>query len=166
MVPEWNCLSRSGLSSWWCLSAGAESKVSSVTFADRDLCAVPGSSVALRCSYDYPDGHTVRAVSWSKGVLTNGQWTRVKLSHLPALQNRSDYLGDLQHDCGLALSELEESDSGYYYFRFDTDTIGWRSRTSVYLAVTGMFFNTYIYIYMFSMHIYIYIYHVYLLSFL
>lgn len=110
-----------------------------MTFADPDLCAVRGSSVVLRCLYDYPDGHTVRTVTWSKGVSTNGQWTRVELSFLPALENRSDYLGDLQHDCRLALSELEESDSGYYYFRFDTDRLGWRSRSSVYLTVTGIY---------------------------
>lgn len=111
-----------------------------MTFADPDLCAATGSSVVLRCSYDYPDGQTVHRVTWSKGVLTNGTWARVELSLLPALQNRSDYLGDLQHDCRLALSELEESDSGYYYFRFDTDTYGWRSRSSIFLTVTGILF--------------------------
>lgn len=116
-----------------------------MTFADPDLCVPTGSSVVLQCSYDYPDGQTVHRVTWSKGVQTNGQWARVELSLLPALQNRSDYLGDMQHDCGLALSELEESDSGYYFFRFDTDTYGWRSRSSVFLTVTGILFLIYIY---------------------
>lgn len=111
-----------------------------MTFAEPDLCVPTGSSVALNCSYDYPDGQTVHRVRWSKGVLTNGQWSRVELSLLPALQNRSYFAGDLQHDCQLVLNELEKSDSGYYYFRFDTDTYGWRSRSSVFLTVTGMYF--------------------------
>lgn len=108
-----------------------------MTLADPDLCVATGSSVVIQCSYDYPDGQTVRKATWSKGVHTDGQWTRVELSLLPTYQNQSEYIGDLQHDCRLALSELEESDSGYYYFRFDTDTYGWRSRKSIYLIVTG-----------------------------
>ncbi|XP_075868744.1 B-cell receptor CD22-like [Nelusetta ayraudi] len=117
---------------------GAGSNVWSVTLADPDLCVATGSSVVLQCSYDYPDGQTVRKATWSKGVQTDGQWTRVELSLIPTYRNRSEYLGDLQHDCRLALSELEESDSGYYYFRFDTDTYGWRSRKSLYLIVTDV----------------------------
>lgn len=117
-----------------------------MTFADPDLCVATGSSVVLRCLYDYPDGQTVHRVVWSKGVKTNTSWNRVELSLLPALQNRSNYLGDLQHDCRLALSELEESDSGYYYFRFDTYTRGWRSRGSVLLTVTGIKQINYIYL--------------------
>lgn len=108
-----------------------------MTFADPDLCVGAGSSVVLQCSFDYPDGQTVHKATWSKGVQTDHEWTRVELSHLPAYQTRSEYLGDLQHDCRLALSVLAEYDSGYYYFRFDTDTLGWRSRKSIFLTVTG-----------------------------
>lgn len=124
--------------------AGAGSNRQSVTFADSDPCVATGMSVVLQCSYDYPDGQTVHTAAWSKGVLTDGHWTRVDLSLLPSYQNRYKYLGDLQHDCRLDLSELKESDSGYYYFRFDTSTFGWRSRNSIHLTVTGEFFFLYL----------------------
>lgn len=75
--------------------------------------------------------------AWSKGEFINGAWARVEFSHLPAIDNRSQYLGDLQHDCSLSIRDLQENDTGYYYFRFDTDKLGWRSRKSVYLTVTG-----------------------------
>ncbi|TWW79559.1 hypothetical protein D4764_10G0005890 [Takifugu flavidus] len=42
----------------------------------------------------------------------------------------------MQHKCGLAIHDLQENDTGHYYFHFDTDAYGRRSKTSVYLAVT------------------------------
>lgn len=108
-----------------------------MTFARDDLCAVKGSSVEFRCSYNYTAGETVYKTAWSKGELIDGKWARVEFSNLPAIDNRSQYLGDLQHDCSLAIHDLQENDTGYYYFRFDTETLGWRSRKYVYLTVTG-----------------------------
>lgn len=43
----------------------------------------------------------------------------------------------MQHNCCLALRDLQENDTGHYYFHFDTDAYGRRSKTSVYLSVTG-----------------------------
>lgn len=120
------------------LSAGAVSAGWSVTFENPNPCAIKGSSVEFRCSYNYSDGGTVRKTAWSKGELKDGRWKRVALSDLLSYQNRSEYLGDLQHDCSLAIHDLQDNDTGYYYFRFDTDMYGWRSRSSVYLTVTGI----------------------------
>lgn len=110
---------------------------SSVTFENPNPCALKGSSVEFRCSYNYNDRETVRMTRWYKGESRSGSWTRVVLSDLPSYQNRSEYVGDQQHDCSLAIHDLQDQDTGYYYFRFDTDTFGWRSKTSVYLSVTG-----------------------------
>ncbi|XP_008285112.1 sialic acid-binding Ig-like lectin 16 [Stegastes partitus] len=110
----------------------------SVRLENPNPCAVKGSSVELRCSYNYPDGETVQKTAWYKGDLVDGLWKRVALSHLPSYQNRSEYVGDLQHNCSLALHDLQNDDAGYYYFRFDTNTYGRHSKTSVYLTVTEL----------------------------
>lgn len=109
----------------------------SVTFENPNPCALKGSSVHLRCSYNYTDGEIVTRTAWYKGKLIDGNWTRVKLSDLPSYQNRFKYLGDQQHDCGLAIDDLQDNNTGHYYFRFDTQMYGRRSKTSVYLSVTG-----------------------------
>ncbi|KAF0045119.1 hypothetical protein F2P81_001648 [Scophthalmus maximus] len=112
----------------------------SVTFENPDPCAVKGSSVAFRCSYSYREGETVRETAWSKGHIKQHNWKRVELSDLASYENRSVYLGDRQHNCSLAIHDVQGNDSGYYYFRFDTDTYGWRSRAgeSVHLSVTEL----------------------------
>ncbi|XP_029694801.1 hemicentin-1-like isoform X2 [Takifugu rubripes] len=105
-------------------------------FEKPDLCALKGSSVEFRCSYNYSESEMVSDVAWSKGEKKSGRWIRVKLADLPSVHNRSVYLGDMQHKCGLAIHDLQENDTGHYYFHFDTDAYGRRSKTSVYLAVT------------------------------
>ncbi|XP_075937539.1 B-cell receptor CD22-like isoform X2 [Anarhichas minor] len=118
------------------LKPGAVSAGWSVTFEKTDPCALKGSSVELSCSYNYTDEETVKKTAWYKGELQNGSWRRVALSDLPSYQNRFEYLGDQQHDCGLAIHDLQVNDTGHYYFRFDTEAYGRRSMESVYLTVT------------------------------
>ncbi|KAM9352885.1 B-cell receptor CD22 [Symphorus nematophorus] len=119
------------------LKSGAVSTDWTVTFENLDPCALKGSSVEFKCSYNYTDGETVRKTVWSKGELRS-IWKRIELSDLPSYQNRSEYVGDLQHDCSLVIHDLQDNDTGYYYFRFDTTKYGWRSKTSVYLSVTEL----------------------------
>ncbi|XP_060907095.1 B-cell receptor CD22-like isoform X1 [Labrus mixtus] len=125
------------------LGAGTVGADRDVTFENPNPCAVEGSSVEFRCSYNYQDGQTVRKTEWYKGELKNGVWIRVKLSDLPSYRNRFEFIGDQQHDCSLALHDLQHIDTGYYYFRFDTDMFGWRSKTSVYLSVTELHARVY-----------------------
>ncbi|XP_029306763.1 B-cell receptor CD22 [Cottoperca gobio] len=120
------------------LKSGTVGAGRSVTFENPNPCALKGSSVELRCSYNYTDGETVENTVWHKGELKNGTWRRVQLSDLPSYENRSEYFGDRQHNCGLAIHNLQDNDTGHYYFRFDTKTIGWRSKKSVYLTVTEL----------------------------
>lgn len=119
------------------LTSGAGGAGWSVTFEETDLCAPLGASVEIGCSYDYTAGETVQQTAWHKGRLQRGLWTRVALADLPSFQNRSEYLGDRRHDCGLAIHDLRVNDSGHYYFWFDTETFGRRSQGSVYLTVTA-----------------------------
>lgn len=113
------------------------SAVWSVTFENPDPCALKGSSVQFRCSYDYPDGETVHKNEWFRGEVKDGKWKRTILSSLPSYQNRVKYLGDQDHNCNLEIYDLQDDDAGYYYFRFDTYTYGWHSKRSVYLSLTG-----------------------------
>lgn len=71
-------------------------------------------------------------------MIQNGVWKRVELSVLPSYRGRLEYQGDHVHDCSLVLRELQEEDTGHYYFWFDTDRFGRRSKQSVYLSVTGL----------------------------
>lgn len=119
------------------LSAGAVNAARWVMFEKPDPCALKGSSVEFRCSYNYSESEFVRDVAWYKGGEKSGRWIRVKLADLPSVHNRSVYLGDMQHKCSLAIHDLQENDTGHYYFHFDTDAYGRRSKTSVYLSVTG-----------------------------
>lgn len=118
-------------------SAEAVSAAWTVTFENPNLCALKGSSVNFRCTYNYSDGETVRKTTWHKGQLKGDTWTRVALSDLALYHNRTEHLGDLQHNCSLAIHDMQDNDTGYYYFRFDTNKYGRRSKESVYLSVTG-----------------------------
>ncbi|KAF3691634.1 B-cell receptor CD22 Sialic acid-binding Ig-like lectin 2 [Channa argus] len=120
------------------LKSGTVSAGWSVTFENPNICAIKGSSVDFRCTYNYTDGETVTKTAWYKGAFKDKIWTRVRLSDFPSYDNRTEYHGDLQHNCSLAIHELQVNDSGYYYFRFDTNKFGQRSKTSVYLSVTGL----------------------------
>ncbi|XP_050931847.1 B-cell receptor CD22 isoform X2 [Lates calcarifer] len=120
------------------MAEGTLSSGWSVTFENKVPCALKGSSVEFRCSYTYTDGETVRETAWQRGTFKNGIWTRVKLSDFPSYENRFKYIGDLQHNCSLAIHDLQENDTGYYYFWFDTNKYGRSSKASVYLSVTGL----------------------------
>lgn len=137
-MPRIHYLSESNLSAWHVPFFFFLGKARwSVTFENPDPCALKGSSAQLWCSFNYPDGETVHKTVWFRGEVKNGSWGRTELSSLPSYQNRVKYLSDQKHNCSLEIHDLRDSDTGYYYFRFDTNTYGWRSKGSVYLSVTG-----------------------------
>lgn len=104
---------------------------SDVTFENPDLCALEGSSVRFRCYTE-----TVLQTQWYKTQLRNGSWKRVPLSELPSYRDRTEDLGDQQHNCSLAIHNLQGNDAGYYFY-------GKRSLSSVDLSVTGKSFLHY-----------------------
>ncbi|KAM4568723.1 B-cell receptor CD22 isoform 2-T2 [Fundulus diaphanus] len=110
----------------------------SVTFENPDHCAFKGSSVEFKCSYSYPEDESVRETAWFKGMLQDETWKRVRLSVLPSYTNRSDYQGDHINNCSLVLHNLQEDDTGHYFFWFDTNKYGRRSKQSVHLSVTEL----------------------------
>ncbi|XP_026228197.1 hemicentin-1-like isoform X2 [Anabas testudineus] len=120
------------------LAPGTVSADWPVTFENPNPCALKGSSVTFRCTYNYTAEETVLNHTWHKGLLKGDIWTRVELSELSSYHSRTEYLGDLHHNCSLAIHDVQDTDAGHYYFKFDTNKYGRRSKGSVYLSVTEL----------------------------
>ncbi|XP_058502818.1 B-cell receptor CD22-like isoform X2 [Solea solea] len=94
-------------------------------------CALKGTSVVIKCDYDYPSGHTVTEVQWLKWSVAS---QRVPLSDLPSPPDFK-YVGNKRDDCDLKINNVRPMDEGWYYFSFVTTRDTWRSRYSAYLTV-------------------------------
>ncbi|XP_032363033.1 B-cell receptor CD22, partial [Etheostoma spectabile] len=113
-----------------------------VTYTSTHICAVKGSTVEIPCSYKYP--------YWWKGSTTTVEtklwFTKWKYHYVPVdLKTESEYSGRVQYsdnekDCTLRISDLRESDSAVYKFRFTTNQEGGRYTGSpgVTLSVTAL----------------------------
>lgn len=116
------------------LSAGAVRAVRWVIFENPDPCALQGSLVEFGCSYDCSEHETVTDMAWYKGG--KKRWPLD-----PCSTRRPSFFPQplcitWWHD-SLAIHDLQENDTGYYDFHFDTDADRRRSKTSLYLSVTG-----------------------------
>ncbi|XP_043391096.1 B-cell receptor CD22-like isoform X10 [Chelonia mydas] len=99
------------------LSVGAYAQEWSVTLAPGPLAGGAGSCVTIPCSFTYPAGWRVWAVSWTRDggqTVYHSDEARVHA----AFKGHARYLGDLQHNCSLQVSGLRPSDQGTYCFRF------------------------------------------------
>ncbi|KAJ0000153.1 hypothetical protein NQD34_011995 [Periophthalmus magnuspinnatus] len=95
------------------------------------ICTMIGSSVALPCSYDFPeskDGHQVEVKSeiWCLGnercITPRYVYHSAGILLEPLYQNRVEYLGKQgSKNCSLKISDLQESDSGTYVFYLITN---------------------------------------------
>ncbi|XP_053275528.1 B-cell receptor CD22 isoform X4 [Pleuronectes platessa] len=105
------------------------------------ICAVKGSKVQIRCSYWHPsriDGHDV-------AVEKEFWFTKVQDSEPVDLRSASEYTGRVKYDCGnkactLTITDLRDSDSDVYQFRFTTNhpTGSLTGLPGVSLSVTGV----------------------------
>ncbi|XP_039972663.1 sialic acid-binding Ig-like lectin 13 isoform X2 [Xiphias gladius] len=105
----------------------------SVTFENQ--CALKGSSVVIKCSYDYPSGHFVTSVDWSKARYASGRWMLFPLSRLLSPQDHFKYVGNLNGNCNLEINDVRHTDEGAYFFSFVTTFNRWTSKTSARLYV-------------------------------
>ncbi|KAL7832432.1 hypothetical protein AOLI_G00299800 [Acnodon oligacanthus] len=105
----------------------------SVTYSDRRLCALEGSSVDFPCTYSYPRDQTVTETFWYDFRLTD-------LSVVEQFAGRVEFLVDKERNCTLRMNNLTKTDSGEYYFRFSTDTAGgsFSGKPGVILNVTDL----------------------------
>ncbi|XP_036953199.1 B-cell receptor CD22-like [Acanthopagrus latus] len=94
-----------------------------VTYSSTEICAFKGSTVNMSCTYRYPS--TVQRVE-------NRFWFRtVQNENYVDLKNEPGYSGRVQYDCinkdcSLRITDLRESDSAEYKFRFITNQPGGR----------------------------------------
>ncbi|XP_036953627.1 uncharacterized protein LOC119019274 [Acanthopagrus latus] len=108
-----------------------------VTYSSTEICALKGSTVDMSCTYRYPS--TVQRVE-------NRFWFRKEHNDVYTnLKTDPQYSGRVQHICGnnncrLRITDLRESDSAEYKFRFITDQEGGRytGEPGVTLTVTDL----------------------------
>ncbi|CAM4696238.1 unnamed protein product [Lepidochelys olivacea] len=123
----------------FCLLSGAYAQEWSVRLAPGPLAGGTGSCVTIPCSFTYPAGWTVWAVSWTREKDLTVYHSDEAPVHTD-FKGRARYLGDLQHDCSLRVSGLRPSDQGTYRFRFhaagDGRTDTWGSEPGQRLRVS------------------------------
>ncbi|KAI4877995.1 hypothetical protein NFI96_012191, partial [Prochilodus magdalenae] len=108
-----------------------------VSYSDRRLCVLEGSSVDVLCIYSHPSTHTVTEVFWYYSD-PNGKLKDLKVEERFA--GRVEFLGDKKGNCSLRMRDVRKSDSGEYRFRFITKTAGgeFSGTPGVVLKVTDL----------------------------
>ncbi|XP_073670633.1 B-cell receptor CD22-like [Paramisgurnus dabryanus] len=103
-----------------------------VHYSSSSICALKGSTVIINCTYKYPTGHQIN----------NTFWTKINSADPPDLSEDSEYsqriqyLGDKHHNCTMSLTDVRQTDSHKYYFRFITDKNKWLGVPGVTLDIT------------------------------
>ncbi|XP_064815263.1 sialoadhesin-like [Oncorhynchus masou masou] len=109
----------------------------SVTYTTQSICTLKGSTVELTCSYTHPSGYTVTTTFW---FTKNDAVGPVRLSDDPDYKGRVTYRENKENGHTLTITDLRESDSATYKFRFTDQTGTWRytGDPGVTLSVTGL----------------------------
>ncbi|XP_015224199.1 B-cell receptor CD22-like isoform X1 [Lepisosteus oculatus] len=119
-----------------------------VSYPRRTICTVRGSSVIIRCSYNYPKEftvhsqsvqHKVTTVMWCKTNTTCNENISIYNSDNEPFRQKIVYLGNKQKNCTLMINDVEEIDNGRYKFRFQTNNPGgqWTGNPGVTLTVSA-----------------------------
>lgn len=103
----------------------------------KSQCALKGTSVVLKCKYNYPVGHVVTSVGWYKARYVSGKGMLYPVTNPPSSPNHFRYAGNRWSDCSLEINDIQHADEGQYYFEFKTMFSRWMSRTSSHLSVKG-----------------------------
>uniref|UniRef100_A0A3Q3KPG3 Ig-like domain-containing protein n=1 Tax=Mastacembelus armatus TaxID=205130 RepID=A0A3Q3KPG3_9TELE len=111
-----------------------------VTYTDRSICAVKGSSVNISCTFNSHD-KDIQSKFWFSPE-RSGRWQN--LSQPEDLSEDSQFAGRVQvldPETGrstLRITDLRETDSAQYHFTFKTPGFEWRSSLpGTTLTVTG-----------------------------
>uniref|UniRef100_A0A8C7NNP9 Ig-like domain-containing protein n=1 Tax=Oncorhynchus mykiss TaxID=8022 RepID=A0A8C7NNP9_ONCMY len=109
----------------------------SVTYTTRSICTLKGSTVNLSSSYTYPSG-TVTSTFWF--IKTFDVENYVNLRNDSDYNGRVTYHSDKTNGHTLTITDLRESDSATYKFRFITDQTGGKyfGNPGVTLSVTDL----------------------------
>ncbi|XP_056135655.1 B-cell receptor CD22-like [Lampris incognitus] len=90
-----------------------------VTYNSTKVCALKGSTVDIGCSYFYPA--TVNRVETTVWLTRHRHSYSVDLKEELQYADRVQYLCEGRRDCTLRITDLRESDSAEYMFRFTTN---------------------------------------------
>ncbi|XP_038145961.1 uncharacterized protein LOC119786569 [Cyprinodon tularosa] len=107
-----------------------------VTFENQ--CALKGTSVNLKCNYDYPALNIITWVGWYKHHPISNVWHWVLLSDLHSPPNHFKYIGKSRGDCSLRINNVQYSDQGKYRFRFSSTLGSWTSKGHASLEVKDL----------------------------
>uniref|UniRef100_A0A8C7NNM8 Ig-like domain-containing protein n=1 Tax=Oncorhynchus mykiss TaxID=8022 RepID=A0A8C7NNM8_ONCMY len=121
----------------WSVAVVQSQNVWSVTYTTQSICTLKGSTVEMSCSYTYPSG-TVTSTFWFT--------KKFDVENYVNLINDRNYKGrvkdrsDKTNGHTLRITDLRESDSAEYKFRFITDQTGgkYSGYPGVTLSVTDL----------------------------
>ncbi|XP_036804956.1 hemicentin-2-like isoform X2 [Oncorhynchus mykiss] len=110
----------------------------SVKYTTQRICVLKESTVELTCSYTYPSGYTITTTFWFTKMEAGKE--PKDLGQDPEYAGRLEYHEDKKKDCTLRITDLRESDSVTYKFRFITDQEGgkYTGNPGVTLSVTAL----------------------------
>ncbi|XP_073716167.1 B-cell receptor CD22-like [Misgurnus anguillicaudatus] len=109
-----------------------------VNYSPTSICALQGSIVIINCTYEYPTGLQVMKVFWTNNEEKTKDKEHPDLFNDSEYSQRIQYLGDQHHDCTMRLTDVRQTDSHKYYFRFITDKDKWLGRPGVTLNITDL----------------------------
>ncbi|XP_034451845.1 sialoadhesin-like [Hippoglossus hippoglossus] len=93
-----------------------------VSYTSTEICAIRGSTMDITCTYTYPSmlDHHVTTVQKNFWFIKESNGIHVDLKTDPEYSGRVEYLCE-NNKCTLRISNLRESDSAVYKFRFTTN---------------------------------------------
>ncbi|XP_073670614.1 B-cell receptor CD22-like [Paramisgurnus dabryanus] len=109
-----------------------------VNYNSSSICALKGSTVIINCTYEYPSGHQIMKVFWTNTDFRQPNEEHPDLFNDSEYRQRIKYLGDKHHDCTMRLTDVRQTDSHKYYFRFITDKDRWLGVPGVSLDITDL----------------------------
>ncbi|XP_029109082.1 uncharacterized protein LOC114910771 [Scleropages formosus] len=115
----------------------------SVWYPEKTVCAVRGSTVVIKCTYDYPErngqvNQTMWCLNDTDCIDTEYVCHSENISIAPQFKDRAQCLGDKQKNCSLKVMNIRDTDAGEYRFRFITDKERWTGQDGVTLNITEL----------------------------
>ncbi|XP_078129966.1 pregnancy-specific beta-1-glycoprotein 7-like [Sander vitreus] len=112
-----------------------------VTYSSTPICALKSSTVDIPCTYRYPSTTSHQTIEVREQIW----FTKGRINAPVDLKTDSDYTGRVQYfcdkkSCTLRITNLRESDSAEYKFRFITNHTlgGFTGSSGVTLSVTDL----------------------------
>ncbi|KAF4102907.1 carcinoembryonic antigen-related cell adhesion molecule 6-like [Onychostoma macrolepis] len=102
------------------------------------ICAARGSDATIGCNFTYPQGQQVQKLLWCSMTSNHDKcYNKPYVYDSEANNNQSNfqYIGDKTSDCSLLISNINQTHSGDYKFRFITSEHSWTGNPGVNILV-------------------------------